>query len=70
MIPPLQAKVAPSHPSNHEIHGFMPGRKEFEMEHENDAEVPVKDMIFNEDDGPTEIGKEAWVFGYSAAVEL
>lgn len=55
VIPPLQAKVQPSHPSNHEIHGYMPGRREFEVEHENEAEVPIKDMIFNEDDGPTEV---------------
>ncbi len=57
VIPPVKAKVAPSHPANHEIHGFMPGRTEFEYEHENEAEVPIKDMIFNEDDTPTEVGE-------------
>lgn len=55
VIPPLKAKVMPSHPANHIIHGYMPGRKEFEMEAENEAEVPIKDMVFNEDDSPTEV---------------
>lgn len=35
--------------------GYMPGRLEFEQEPENDAEVAIKDMIFNDDDSPTEI---------------
>ncbi|ORX64646.1 hypothetical protein BCR32DRAFT_262051 [Anaeromyces robustus] len=41
--PPLQ-----SLPANHEIAGYMPGRKEFETEYENDAEQTVKDMVFDE----------------------
>lgn len=35
----------------------MPGRLEFETEYENEAEQSVKDMIFNEDDAPEEVGK-------------
>lgn len=41
-------------PANHEIAGFMPLRSEFETEFENDAEVIIKDMIFSEEDTPTE----------------
>jgi transcriptional adapter 2-alpha len=52
----LKVKVAPSHPANHEIQGYMPGRLEFEHEAENEAEQWVKDMIFNEDDGPIGTG--------------
>lgn len=46
-----------SQPANHEIAGYMPGRLEFETEYENEAEQSVKDMIFNEDDAPEEVGK-------------
>ncbi|QRV94345.1 Myb-like DNA-binding domain protein [Ceratobasidium sp. AG-Ba] len=35
-----------SGPTNHEVGGFMPGRREFEHEHENDAEDLVKDLEF------------------------
>lgn len=46
-----KAERAPaSAPLNHEIAGYMPGRKEFEVEHENDAEQMVKDMEFEETD--------------------
>jgi transcriptional adapter 2-alpha len=37
-----------SQPANHEIHGYMPGRKEFEHEFENDADQIVKDIEFEE----------------------
>ncbi|KAI8909605.1 hypothetical protein EDD86DRAFT_205837 [Gorgonomyces haynaldii] len=44
-----------SGPANHDIAGFMPGRKEFDQEFDNDAEQHVKDMEFLEDDTPAEI---------------
>ena len=56
ILPPPKPKVAPSHPANHEIQGFMPGRLEFDLEAENDAEHLVKDMIFNDDDSQIDIG--------------
>ena len=40
------------HPANHEIAGFMPYRREFETEFDNDAEALVKDMCFLEEDYP------------------
>ncbi|CCH61353.1 hypothetical protein TBLA_0E02990 [Henningerozyma blattae CBS 6284] len=48
-------KQMASIPSCHEIQGFMPARLEFETEFENEAEGPVKDMIFEEDDQPLDI---------------
>lgn len=44
------APVQPSAPSNHEVAGYMPGRREFETETENDAEVVLKDMQFSRED--------------------
>ncbi|KAB5591258.1 Transcriptional adapter 2 [Ceratobasidium theobromae] len=41
---PTQSFV--SGPTNHEVGGFMPGRREFEHEYENDAEDLVKDLEF------------------------
>lgn len=54
---PLEAPRKPmaSVPSCHEIQGFMPGRLEFETEFENEAEGPVKDMVFDPDDQPLDI---------------
>jgi transcriptional adapter 2-alpha len=43
----------PSHPANHEIQGYMPLRKEFETDAENEAEYLVKDLVF--DDSGTEL---------------
>lgn len=37
-------------PANHEITGYMPGRKEFETETENEAELVLKDIQFTEED--------------------
>ncbi|CAJ0755945.1 18515_t:CDS:2 [Entrophospora sp. SA101] len=37
-------------PSNHEICGYMPLRKEFEMEYENDAELYIKDLEITDKD--------------------
>ncbi|KAF8312851.1 hypothetical protein DL93DRAFT_2125980 [Clavulina sp. PMI_390] len=40
------AVVLTSAPTNHEIGGFMPGRLDFDIEVENDAEEMVKDLEF------------------------
>ncbi|GCE97908.1 transcriptional adapter ada2 [Zygosaccharomyces mellis] len=48
-------KPVASVPSCHEVQGFMPGRLEFEVEFENEAEGPVKDMVFEPDDQALEI---------------
>lgn len=54
---PLQPPRKPvaSVPSCHEVQGFMPGRLEFETEFENEAEGPIKDMVFEPDDQPLDI---------------
>lgn len=44
-------------PANHEITGYMPGRREFETETENEAEVVLKDLQFNDDDSIFDISK-------------
>lgn len=49
-LPPPKPKPVPSVPLCHEIQGYMPGRLEFDHEHENEAEMTVKDMIFYPDD--------------------
>ncbi|WPK27528.1 hypothetical protein PUMCH_004920 [Australozyma saopauloensis] len=49
-LPPPKIKPSASVPLCHEIQGYMPGRLEFDHEAENEAEVPVKDMIFDPDD--------------------
>ncbi|OAJ42663.1 hypothetical protein BDEG_26089 [Batrachochytrium dendrobatidis JEL423] len=54
-LPPPSRPLS-SAPANHEIAGFMPGRREFEHEFDNDAEQQVKDLEFTEDDTPEEIG--------------
>lgn len=54
-LPPPKVKPSSSVPLCHEIQGFMPGRLEFDHEAENDAEVPVKDMIFDPDDSAGDI---------------
>ncbi|KAJ2777961.1 Transcriptional adapter ada2 [Coemansia interrupta] len=52
---PNRLRVLSSQPSNHEIVGYMPGRLEFEMEHENEAEQVVKDMVIHDDDSIEEV---------------
>ncbi|KAJ8609513.1 hypothetical protein MRB53_039071 [Persea americana] len=47
--PPTKSKPITSTPSCHEIQGYMPGRLEFEHEYENEAEVSVKDLEFDQD---------------------
>lgn len=54
LAPPKQKPNA-SVPSCHEVQGYMPGRLEFETEYENDAEVTIKDMLFDPEDNETEI---------------
>lgn len=44
-------------PANHEISGYMPGRREFETETENEAEMVLKDLQFNDDDTIFDISK-------------
>lgn len=54
LLPPKQKPTA-SVPSCHEVQGYMPGRLEFETEYENEAEMSVKDMVFEPEDNETEI---------------
>lgn len=54
-LPPPIPKPPASVPLCHEIYGYMPGRLEFEQEYENEAEVSVKDMIFDPDDKEEDI---------------
>lgn len=55
LLPPMKPKVQPSVPANHEIQGYMPKRLEFDLEHENDAELSVKDMLFSEEDTAADV---------------
>ncbi|CCG80928.1 Transcriptional adapter 2 [Taphrina deformans PYCC 5710] len=47
--PPSKSKPITSTPSCHEVQGYMPGRLEFEHEYENEAEMSVKDLEFDQD---------------------
>lgn len=47
-LPVPKQKPTASVPACHEVQGFMPGRLEFETEHENEAEMAVKDMVFDQ----------------------
>lgn len=51
--PPPAPKQKPnaSTPACHEVQGFMPGRREFEVEYANDAEEAVQHMQFDPGDG-------------------
>lgn len=51
--PPIDPKQKPtsSVPSCHEVQGYMPGRREFETEHFNEAEEAVQHMQFEPGDG-------------------
>ncbi|KAK9459606.1 uncharacterized protein V1516DRAFT_642084 [Lipomyces oligophaga] len=55
ILPPPKQKPTASVPSCHEVQGYMPGRLEFETEYENEAELAVKDMVFDPDDGEGEV---------------
>ncbi|KAI9888124.1 MAG: Transcriptional adapter ada2 [Watsoniomyces obsoletus] len=52
-VQPATPKTKPtaSVPSCHEIQGYMPGRREFEVEYANDAEDAVQHMQFDPGDG-------------------
>lgn len=50
-----KTKPTASVPSCHEVQGWMPGRLEFETELENEAEITVKDMVFEPDDAEQEV---------------
>lgn len=54
-MPLPKTKPNASVPSCHEVQGYMPGRLEFETEYENEAEMTIKDMTFDPDDGETEV---------------
>lgn len=54
-LPPPKIKPNASVPLCHEIQGYMPGRLEFDHEAENEAEVAIKDMIFDPDDSAGDI---------------
>lgn len=54
-LPPPKTKPVASVPLCHEIQGYMPGRLEFDNEAENEAEVPVKDLVFDPDDSMGDI---------------
>lgn len=49
-LPPPRGKPVASVPLCHEIQGYMPGRLEFDHEAENEAEIPIKDMVFDPED--------------------
>ncbi|CDR46013.1 CYFA0S21e00870g1_1 [Cyberlindnera fabianii] len=53
-LPPPRPTLA-STPLCHEIAGYMPGRLEFEHEFENEAEMTVREMVFDSDDTPADI---------------
>lgn len=54
-LPLPKQKPTASVPSCHEVQGYMPGRLEFETEYENEAELSVKDMVFDPEDGEAEV---------------
>lgn len=54
-LPPPKLKPSASVPLCHEVQGYMPGRLEFDHEAENEAEVPIKDMIFDPEDSAGDI---------------
>lgn len=56
VLPIPKQKPTASVPACHEVQGYMPGRLEFEQEHENDAEGPVKDMVFDPEDPEGDVG--------------
>ncbi|KAJ3323657.1 Transcriptional adapter ada2 [Boothiomyces sp. JEL0866] len=65
---PKCPRAPASQPVNHEIAGYMPGRKEFEHEFENDAEQIVKDIEITDEDTKEEIGKSNLTLDLKATV--
>jgi len=64
---PLDA-VLPSQPATHEIAGFMPLREEFEVEPENEAELLIKDLQFDEASADQDM-KQAMLAIYSGVLD-
>lgn len=52
---PVCPRPPPSAPANHEIAGFMPGRRDFDLEFDNEAEQSVKEMEFAADEPQEEV---------------
>lgn len=42
-------------PANHEISGYMPCRREFETEYDNDAESNIRELVFSDEDSSFEL---------------
>jgi transcriptional adapter 2-alpha len=51
-------------PAHHEVAGYMPLRKEFETEYENDAEQAIKDIAFYEDDSAADVELKLAMLGH------
>ncbi|KAI9007268.1 hypothetical protein BC832DRAFT_440780 [Gaertneriomyces semiglobifer] len=67
---PKAERPPSSVPANHEIQGYMPGRREFEIEVENDAEQAVKDLEFHDSDSPEDTELKLAMFSiYNAALD-
>ncbi|ANB13769.1 chromatin-binding transcription regulator ADA2 [Sugiyamaella lignohabitans] len=54
-LPIPKQKPTASVPACHEVQGYMPGRLEFEQETENEAEMSVKDMVFDPEEPSQEV---------------
>jgi transcriptional adapter 2-alpha len=48
----LTIKTQSKSPIVTELSGYMPLRNEFEVEWDNNAEIKIKDIVFDEDDSP------------------
>ncbi|KAI8818630.1 uncharacterized protein EV422DRAFT_551231 [Fimicolochytrium jonesii] len=67
---PKHERPPVSQPTNHEIMGYMPGRKEFETECENDAEHLIKDLEFSDSDSPEDTELKMAMFDmYNSALD-
>lgn len=59
-----------SNPANHIISGYMPKRKSFEIEYENDIENKIKDIFFSETDTQYDVDLKKAVFDcYQTIIE-
>ncbi|GMM50419.1 chromatin-binding transcription regulator [Starmerella bacillaris] len=57
-------------PACHEIQGYMPGRLEFETEAENDAEMVIKNLLFEPDDNDFDVEQKLTVLSiYNSRLE-
>lgn len=57
-------------PACHEIQGYMPGRLEFETEIENDAEMVIKNLLFEPDDTELDVQQKLTVLSiYNSRLE-